>query len=320
MFPCRVLAAVVGLCVVGHVQAQVVFVPQPTSRGVGFLYQRRNLTIGGFVGGMPAPLYAPVYPQFYPSTVIEHRVYVAPAPLILPVRRFGYDLSGIDLDVEPPEKLDPRWPNVPPRKPPEVAKRLPPKEMLPEKPKAQEPKPPPPAKEKQDEQGLNEPRAEPVAEARRLVDLGLIAFQRQEYSLAAFRFQQATDVDPAGSRAFFLLGQAGFALGKFKDAAKSIESGMRRQPNWPLSAFRPRVDLYTGIEADWFAHKKQLEIVVSLYADQSAYLFLLGHQLWFEGFHEEAAVIFRRARASAADPMFVDRFLDLVPPAPVVGK
>ncbi|MBI3407021.1 MAG: tetratricopeptide repeat protein [Planctomycetes bacterium] len=294
MSHCRWMAAVIFLIAVNPLKAQLILVPAPppgwgpVHRGVVVIYQKRI-------------------------------VVAQPPPILLP-RSYEYDLSGIDLDVEPAEKLDPRWPNVPrapKREPAPPHKPMPPADdNAPPKPKAPPPKAPPPPKEK-DHPNLDEPRADPADEARRLVELGLIAFVNQEYGLAAVRFRQATEFDPAASRGYFLLGQAYFALGKYKEATQLIEEGMRREPNWPLAPFRPRVELYNANDAGWLAHKKQLEDVVEQLPAQPAYLFLLAHQLWFDGMRDEAARMFRRARRVAVDPTMIDRFLDFAPPGAV---
>src|SRR6266516_950109 len=77
-----------------------------------------------------------------------------PPPIVIP-RGYEYDLSGIDLDVEPAEKLDPRWPNVPraPKKEPAPPhKPMPPADdnaQLKREPRKElPPKAPPPPKEK----------------------------------------------------------------------------------------------------------------------------------------------------------------------------
>lgn len=285
-----------------------IFVPAPPpgygptgGKVIGYVYQKRTIYSSGY-GSI---------------VVVEPRVIVRQPAVVFPPR-YEYDLSGIDLDIEPPEKLDPRWPNVPPR---EVVKRPdpPPREKVPAKPKEEAKKPPEPMPPKE-KPGLGEPRDEPVAEGRRLVDAGVAAFQNQQYALAAMRFTQAADVDPTNSKALFFLSQAYFAMGRYKDASRAIEDGMRRQPNWPISHFQPRVDLYKGIEDDWLAHKKQLETVVEQHPKQGAYLFLLGHQLWFDGLREEAGVLFRKARPFVADPTFIDKFLEFAPPEPVAVK
>src|SRR5205823_3232280 len=120
-----------------------------------------------------------------------------------------YDLSGIDLDVESPDRLFP--PGTAPAARPEVARPARPKDEAPNKPPVKpEPAAPPPMKPPAED--LLQPRAGAAEEAGRLVELGIRAFRDQEYGVAAWRFRQASEVHPANARAFFLLGQAYLAV------------------------------------------------------------------------------------------------------------
>ncbi len=239
------------------------------------------------------------------------------------------DLSGVDLDVVGPEMLQPGFkPNIakipqPPankkplekfdvEKQPEIPlkpqkMKEPPQKELP--PPAKIAPPPPPGKPA----NLLEPRAEPLEESRRLTELGLIAFSGREYGLAMRRFQQATEAEQGQPRPRFFLAQAYLALGQYREAVAAIENGMRRQPNWPLSGFQPRVDLYKGIEDDWFAHQKQLAEVVVLHPDRAVYLFLEAYQSWFDGQRDRAAGLFDHAKILGPDNVFIDEFLKVMP-------
>lgn len=237
----------------------------------------------------------------------------------------GVDLSGVDLDVVGPEALQPGFrpglAKAPVKKPAakvEVAKQAPadkakPKpEPVPPKvevaklqPKPAKPVFPPPKLDEPDKA----PKKELMEENQRLLELGINAFQAKEYGLAAHRFRQAVEAEPAQGRGYFLLAQANLALGKYKDAVAAIENGMKRQHDWPLSDFHPRQDLYKGMDEDWAAHKKLLEEVQAKQPKQGAFLFLQAYQLWFEGERERAAELFRQARPQVGDPSFIDRFL-----------
>src|SRR5262249_28545774 len=148
-------------------------------------------------------------------------------------------------------------PSEPPAKPiemPGVDVSVPKKPIRPEdleknpKPEVKKPKAP----------ELPPPKDNPAEENARLLELGLETFREQEYGIAAFRFLQATEVEPTIARAHFLLAQASFALGKYKDAVKSIEAGMKRQMDWPERNFRPRIELYKGMEPEFDDHIQRL--------------------------------------------------------------
>lgn len=286
------------------VSAQIIIAPPPPPPGqiiVGPIF-RRQITIVTTVFPLPPP---PV-------------VYYQPRP-IFPQQ--PVDLSGVDFDLVGPEALQPNLAKAPPRKaveaakpaeaprPPKVVeqpKKQPAAKPLPEKAPAQ----PPP---KANPPGLPPPKAEPIDESRRLVNLGLDSFTAKEYGLAAMRFRQAIEADKAQGQPYFLLAQAYYAMGRYKDAVAAIEKGMQRVEDWPLSASQPRVDLYKGIEDDWFAHKKQLEDARTLNPKQPAYLFLQAYQLWFDGQRDQALDLFRQAKALSPDNVFIDAFLRAAP-------
>jgi thioredoxin-like negative regulator of GroEL len=146
-------------------------------------------------------------------------------------------------------------------------------------------------------------------ESALLIGEGQRAFADQEYGLAAQRFHQAAVADRKSAKARFLLGQALFALGKYREAVAAIHEGMDLDLNWPRNAFRPRIDLYKGIEADFTAHLKDLEDALAGSPDNRFLLFLDAYQLWLDGRPMEAVVLFRRARAVTVDTSYIDRFL-----------
>jgi hypothetical protein len=297
--------------------APVVLVPG----GNGFNYFRRNLVVSGYY----VPGYAGYYPagSFYggPYGGIDNRVTIkiyAPTVVVSPppvVAARDVDLRGVDLDVVGPEALRPGWrpdlakkPPAAPAKPPEkvdVAKKV------------EAPAKPPPVAEIPKKENAPPPKkvaekpapAEPPRKSQVLTEAGLTAFRAQEYGLAALRFRQACDVEPVQAGPFFLLAQACMALGKYKDAVTAIEEGMRRQGDWPTSAFEPRTDLYMGIEDDWLLHKKHLADAQALHPQEPAYLFLQAYEWWFDGQRDQAILLFERARALAPNNEFIKMFL-----------
>jgi hypothetical protein len=331
-----------ALCLAGalteQTRAQVIFVPSPVAVPVPVVVPAPVLVVPGGIGiSYHRRHFSGFYGSFYPYGAVDNRVTVnviAPTVVSGPRPLFGQqgvDLRGVDLDVVGPEALQPgarrevaRIPAQPAVKKPiekvEVAKQVeqPAKRPVVEVPKKEAPAPPkpappkPPAAEKLPPPKLP-PQAEPLHENRRLVGLGLMAFQAGEYGLAALRFRQAAEVEPAQARPYFLLAQAYLALGKYKDAVVAVENGMKRQEDWPLSAFQPRVDLYKGMEDEWFAHKKQLAEVQALHPNQPAYLFLQAYQWWFDGQRDQAAEMFERAKVLTPNNPFIGAFLKVIP-------
>ncbi len=254
--------------------------------GLGFQYNGGRLRVGGFVqswyGG---PYYAPL-----PYAVMQRQIIVQPiVPVTVaprpPVPK--YDLSGIDLDVESPDKLYPPG-KAPLPAPKPVANKPVPKgpEKLPV-PKPEAVKPPP-------EDDLLKPRPIPADEAKRLIELGIRAFREGAYGLALWRFRQASGIDPKNARAFFLMGQAYLAGGQYRDAARAIEDGLRLQPDWPAGDYRPRVELYADHAEDWRELVRRLDDAVRRRPDDADYLFLRVPAVvrWAAG---EAAQAFIRA-------------------------
>jgi hypothetical protein len=148
----------------------------------------------------------------------------------------------------------------------------------------------------------------PPLELRRLLDGGDDAFGEGSYNDAKRWYTQAVAARPQEPSAHFRLAQALFALGEFDEAARSIAAGLELQPDWPKSAFRPR-DLYRARPGDYARHLGRLADALAAAPDDQRLLFLLGHQLWFSGKKDEAAVYFRQAQNQAANFQAVKPFL-----------
>lgn len=340
MFPARwVCSVLVLLLAFEEARAQIVvsypwWTGSPASfytGGIGFNHFGRRLAVRGFAGGgIVAPAFnngvfvspGPFYGSFFPPGpwgIIDNRITVnvitPPAVTVSPRRlqalleNLDNDVSGVDLDVVGPEALEgkPARPRVPLRPAPEPARPAPKpaKAPPPEKPKEA---PKPPKVEVPPQQNLPPPKDDPKEESERLLRLGREAFQGQFYGLAAFRFAQAVKANPLDGSPYFLLSQAEFALGKYRDAVRAIEAGMKMQPRWQSMPF-DRFDLYKNIEADLDSHIKRLETAVAREPKNADYLFLLAHVYWFAGQRDRAVILFRQARMVVADPAFIDRFL-----------
>jgi hypothetical protein len=312
------------------------FAAEARAQYLGFPYCSGPPRVIAFLPILPARVV--VIPVVQKRIIIQ-QVTVPPVRVLIPAS----DLSGIDLDVEAPDRLFPPG-AAPPRKPVAVPAE-PKKEMMkkPEPDKAPVPavKPPPPpvkpppepvkpppelpkkppanSAAKKPAEDLWQPRAGAADESRRLVELGVQAFRSGKYGLALFRFQQACDVDPNHARAFFLLGQAHLALGQHREAIEAIQDGLRLQPDWPTRDFRPRVELYADNLDDWLDHRRRLDDVISRNPQDAIALFLRGYVLWFDGQRPQAANWFMRARAVTADPRWIDLFLKHAPPANIAA-
>src|SRR5207248_2115921 len=131
------------------------------------------------------------------------------------------------------------------------------------------------------------PEPDPKVESRRLVKIGKQAFAEQQYGRAAERFRQAVSALPTDAEDHFLLAQAYFSLGKFREAIDAIETGVRLQPDWPDSDFRPRL-LYGGNESDFAEVMQRLEEALARLPDDPVLLFLKAYQLWFDGRRSDA--------------------------------
>ena len=281
--------------------------PPPYGGGIGFQYQNRNLRVGGFIPFGPPPIaYGVVNRQINVQVI-------APAVLVRE-RAPAIDLSGVDLDVVPASEV---WGRFDPNAEKFAAAPLPP-------PKRQDPRDLPPVRIERVEPAVKPAKNPPVVQAKanpeptppwaKLAELGAIAFREQEYGIAALRFRQATEQVPTSARAFFLLAQGCYALGKYRDAVLAIEEGLLRQPDAPLLPFQPRVELYPDRDAAWLEHRERLLAAHKRQPRNGDYIFLLGYQAWFNGQRDQAVEWFQQARPLVADPRWVDLFLKAVVP------
>jgi tetratricopeptide (TPR) repeat protein len=114
-------------------------------------------------------------------------------------------------------------------------------------------------------------------------------------SIAAELFARAADLTPKEPSAHWLLAQADFALGKYREAVEAIAAGMALRADWSEARFNAR-DLYWKRPELFDDHLKALRDAVAMFPDDASLLFLLGHQLWFDGKHDEAAALILKAR------------------------
>jgi hypothetical protein len=157
-----------------------------------------------------------------------------------------------------------------------------------------------------------DPAANPRLEAERQIQIGREAFTREEFGRALERFRQATLLFPDEAAAWFLLGQAQFAVGKYDEATASMVAGLKRQPDWPLSAFRSR-SLYRAIPFLFDVHLQDLRLALAADPVDPRLLFLLAVELWFDGRRDEAKPLFEKVVLLATDPTPAREFLKVGP-------
>ncbi len=148
----------------------------------------------------------------------------------------------------------------------------------------------------------------PVPEPDNPVAQGRQAFANQEYGRAARLFRLAVDLDATDPMAWFLLAEAQFAVGKYREAVASIHAGLKLDRDWPRGKFRPR-ELYGANVKDYAGHRDELRDALKRQPADAVLLFLSAYQLWFDGQQDEARVLFARARRLVADPQPLDLFL-----------
>jgi len=180
--------------------------------------------------------------------------------------------------VMPPEfeapaiKAPPKAPNLGPApKPPEV--------VVPDPAKVP---PPPPGR----------------VEADRIVEAGRKAFADGQYGRALELFHRAAEIMPNEPSVHFLVSQAQFARGKYREAVAAIAAGMAIRADWSEARFAPQ-DLYWKKPADFDDHLQALRDAVTAFPDDAGLVFLLGHELWFDGKRDEAKAFILKARAFA---------------------
>jgi len=152
------------------------------------------------------------------------------------------------------------------------------------------------------------PLADPIAEQKRQLTLALEAFAAKQYGRTVERLQQLLVLNPKDARAYFLLGQTYIALGKYPDAMRSLEVGLRLNPAWPDSGFDPR-ELYGADRTPYLEQQALLQEALRKRPDDPLLLFLLGYGEWCTGEREQAEERFRKARGRTTQPESIDRFL-----------
>jgi tetratricopeptide (TPR) repeat protein len=154
------------------------------------------------------------------------------------------------------------------------------------------------------------PLADPKKESNRLIESGREAFALREYARAEHRFGEAVQLLPDRPLTYFLLAEAQFAQGKYREAYDSIHSGLQFEPAWPAAYFRPR-RLYGLNQADPVRQLDELKQALDHYPEDPVLVFLYAYHLWFDGRPAEARPLFQRGEALA--PGSSEAFLQAVP-------
>jgi hypothetical protein len=133
------------------------------------------------------------------------------------------------------------------------------------------------------------------ADADRLAESGSKAFGNGQYGRALELFRKAAAITPNEPSAHYLVSQTLFALGKYRESVAAIATGMKLRDDWSDARFKSR-DLYFKKPDVFDDHLKSLRQAVVEFPQDAALLFLLGHQLWFDGKHNEARALILKAR------------------------
>jgi Tetratricopeptide repeat len=263
MRPSRWIAAAAILLSAGAAPAQVVIPIQARfGRQTSIFVQPRIGPNWGLPGYWAPPFW--YGPGWYPAQpIIIQNIIQTPPPI--PV------VTGPVREPLIPAEFDPPKPAVVKVKAPA---RLPPRVEVEEPPR----------------------RAPGRADADRIVEAGRKAFAEDQYGRALELFRKAAEITPNEPSAHYLVSQAYFALGKYREAVAAIAAGMARRADWSEARFNSR-DLYWKTPAIFDEHLAALRQAATAFPDDPALAFLLGHQLWFDGKREEAMPFLLKARA-----------------------
>ena len=146
------------------------------------------------------------------------------------------------------------------------------------------------------------------ADADRVAEAGRRAFTDGQFGRALELFRRAVEVTPNEPSAHYLVSQAQFALGKYREAAAAITTGMAVRADWPDARFVSR-DLYWKTPDLFDDHLKGLRQAVTDFPNDAGLVFLLGHQLRFDGKRDEAKALFQKAAALGKGQTPAESFL-----------
>jgi len=286
-----------------HLHSGSPFFGPAFSARFGTAYRFRYASVWPDWWGWPG-LYGYGAPFYAPLVIQQPIIVVQPQPLVL---------AAPDDDV--PAQLNPNdfivirpHPAPAPQQLPPPAVQNPPKPREVPAPRVPQRRPVELGVKPRELPGEPAPEANAKAESARQVRLGKEAFEAMQYGRATERFERAAAVAPDEALPYFMLAQARFAAGKYREAVAAIADGMKRQPNWPASRFQPR-DLYGNNIGLFDNHLQALRQALEAFPDDAGLLFLLGYELWFDGKKDEARRMFDKAARRATDPTLIEAFL-----------
>jgi hypothetical protein len=240
------------------------------------------------------------------GTMHSHRVAFFPGPFIL-WPDYVYYGQPIFLPTPYPYPfiVPPIWNMQPPARPMPPAGQNPPANPPPANnpPPAKQPPPAPPPDDLQTR-----------AEMQRFIRIGNDYFAEGKFAQALSQYDRALAAAPLEPLSYFHQAQADLALGKYGQAVVAIQRGLRLHPHWATADFQPRA-LYRDRAGEYQSHLGTLAELTAKNPNDESLLFLLGYQLWFDGKHDEAVVLFRKAATLAVDPTLINRFLQADKPA-----
>jgi hypothetical protein len=243
-----------------------IFFQARTGPNTGFTYYANGFGFGPAYG--PSPFwYGPGwYPP--PPTVVVQNIIQTPPPIPVVAGPVREPLIPPEFEAPKPAAVKVRAPA--PKPPPRIEVEAPPN------------------------------RAVGRADADRIVEAGRKAFADGQYGRALELFRKAADITPNEPSAHYLVSQAYFALGKYREAVAAIAVGMTLRADWSAARFNSR-DLYWKKPAAFDEHLAALRQAAAAFPDDPVLAFLLGHQLWFDGKPEEAKPLILKARAAGKE-------------------
>lgn len=164
------------------------------------------------------------------------------------------------------------------------------------------------AKRRAQEGKTDTPEAVPAAEAARQLKQAGKAFAAEEYGAAVEHLDRAIRAKPDSPLPHFVKGQAEFATGQYDEAVASIRDGLKLDPNWPASGFKPK-GMYGDQPTRFDTQLAELRKARAENPTEPALQFLLAYELWFGGDRVEAAKLFRDLAGRVKDTAPIDSFL-----------
>lgn len=224
------------------------------------------------------PIYGPVPSWYYgwPGYPIINNPYTVQPPIV--IQNIINAPPAIAVAPARPPVIPAEFEAPPPKPAPKGAKPmapLPPPVALPDPPKV--------------------PNALGRADADRVAEAGRKAFADGQYGRALELFRRAAEITPNEPSAHYLVSQALFALGKYREAVAAIATGVATRADWSDARFASR-DLYWKKPEVFDDHLKALQQAVAEFPQDATLTFLLGHQLWFDGKKDEAKRLILKAR------------------------